>query len=575
MTKTSIADAAVLAAEQALDKLRNCLDSERSFLLEAGAGSGKTHSLGIALEHLIEKRGAALLRRHQRVACITYTKVARDEIERRIDHHPAVHCATIHSLCWSLISGMQSALRQELFAIGKWAERIAEHGEIGGRTIRYEFGIPAIREDEILLHHDDVIELSVALLRHEKFRARLRDSYPVLFVDEYQDTEAELAHSLFSAYLDHDGSALLGLFGDSWQQIYRKSCGHFEHPALEVIPLKSNFRSDQAIVEVLNRVRPKLSQAARDATIRGSVGVYYTNSWIGERRSGQHWKGDLPAEVARTKLADLRGRLASAGWDVSPEQTKILMLTHGVLASQLGYPNLVAAFRYNDSFAKKEDPHIAFFADVLEPTLRAFESKKFGEMFHALNLQGPKIRSRADKREWTDLFETLLQLRVEGTVGEMMSHLESSRFIAIPHRLQRRRERLVNATSEEVAESRTLREVSNLYAVAYREVVALVDFLNEQSLFSTKHGVKGAQFENVLVVFGRGWNHYNFNQMLEWGAKGTPAAREQSFVRNRNLFYVVCSRAKMRLALLFTQELSSTALCQLAEWFGEEAIEAI
>ena len=26
----------------------------------------------------------------------------------------------------------------------------------------------------------------------------------------------------------------------------------------------------------------------------------------------------------------------------------------------------------------------------------------------------------------------------------------------------------------------------------------------------------GAEFENVLVVFGRGWNNYNWNDFLEW-----------------------------------------------------------
>lgn len=30
-----------------------------------------------------------------------------------------------------------------------------------------------------------------------------------------------------------------------------------------------------------------------------------------------------------------------------------------------------------------------------------------------------------------------------------------------------------------------------------------------------KHGVKDAEFENVLVVVGRGWNKYNFGKMLE------------------------------------------------------------
>jgi DNA helicase-2/ATP-dependent DNA helicase PcrA len=93
------------------------------------------------------------------------------------------------------------------------------------------------------------------------------------------------------------------------------------------------------------------------------------------------------------------------------------------------------------------------------------------------------------------------------------------------------------------------------------------------SPFETKHGVKGAQFENVLVVIGRGWNRYNFNEMLELAAATPiPDKRREAFERNRNLFYVACSRPKTRLALLFTQQLSTDALGTLAAWFGVETV---
>jgi DNA helicase-2/ATP-dependent DNA helicase PcrA len=89
--------------------------------------------------------------------------------------------------------------------------------------------------------------------------------------------------------------------------------------------------------------------------------------------------------------------------------------------------------------------------------------------------------------------------------------------------------------------------------------------------------VKGAEFENVLVVFGRGWNRYDFNQFLELAGMGrsVPAAKADFFERNRNLFYVVCSRPKKRLALLFTQKLTDSAMTTLAHWFGSQTIHSI
>src|SRR5690606_22840222 len=109
--------------------------------------------------------------------------------------------------------------------------------------------------------------------------------------------------------------------------------------------------------------------------------------------------------------------------------------------------------------------------------------------------------------------------------------------------------------------------------VPYSEIKALRKYLDGHSPFETKHGVKGAEFENVLVIVGRGWNQYNFGEMLALaGAKQIPAAKEVAFERNRNLFYVACSRPQRRLAILFTQQLKFEAIQTLEAWFGAESI---
>jgi len=110
--------------------------------------------------------------------------------------------------------------------------------------------------------------------------------------------------------------------------------------------------------------------------------------------------------------------------------------------------------------------------------------------------------------------------------------------------------------------------------ISYQEVIALDRFIDEQTPFATKHGVKGAEFENVLVVFGRGWNQYNFGQFLEWASNPNtvPSNKRDTYERNRNLFYVTVSRPKKRLAVLFTQELTNGALTMLKKWFGNGTI---
>ena len=170
----------------------------------------------------------------------------------------------------------------------------------------------------------------------------------------------------------------------------------------------------------------------------------------------------------------------------------------------------------------------------------------------------------------------LIALRDTGTIGQIIDHLHALRRPRLPEAVEKRERELRafdKAAGEEIPPA--LEELEKLRAVPYAEIKALRKYLDGHSPFETKHGVKGAEFENVLVVIGRGWNQYNFGEMLELaGAQAVPAAKEAAYERNRNLFYVACSRPKTRLALLFTQQLSPQALATLAGWFGVETISS-
>lgn len=564
------------AAEAARLRIQVCIDEGQSFLVEAGAGAGKTYSLVEALRHLVEKRGAKLLQRHQKIACISYTNVAANEIETRTDRHPTIQSSTIHAFCWSAIRNFQPFLRKEIPSLVNWPERLEEVGGIGTRSIEYDLGHPKVEDKTILLHHNDILVLTAKLLAQTKFREILASRFPVLFIDEYQDTDKDFTQALKSHLLSRK-TPLMGFFGDHWQKIYGTRCGKIEHPDLRTIGVNANFRSVPLIVECLNRMRPELPQEVEDPNAAGSVAVFHTNNWPGARRTEQHWSGDLPADVAHAHLDALRKRLAHEGWDFSPEKTKILMLTHRVLAVEQGYDAFEGVFDYNESYIKKEDPHIAFFCDTLEPMCAAYELKHFGEMFAVLADRLPAIRRHVDKLKWTQDMDKLLELRSTGTIGTVIDHLRKTEHPRLSEAIEKKEKELEhlgpNPAAEEppsIARLRKLREIS------YQEVIALDGFIDEQTPFATKHGVKGLEFENVLVVVGRGWNQYNFNQFLEWAGDADNIAenRRDAFERNRNLFYVTCSRPRRRLALLFTQKLTPTAIATLSNWFGAAAIHS-
>jgi DNA helicase-2/ATP-dependent DNA helicase PcrA len=319
-------------------------------------------------------------------------------------------------------------------------------------------------------------------------------------------------------------------------------------------------------------MRPDIPQEVSNPEAMGAARVFHSNGFAGQRQTGGHWAGDLPASDAHRYLGALRERLADEGWDFSPQRTKILMLTHNVLAAEQHYSQILNAFEFSDTLFRKEDPHIAFLADTVEPACAAFTAGKFGEMFHLIGKSVGRLGSQAEKREWAADMDRLIELRTSGTIGQVIDLLKETRKPRLPDSVLRTEEMLASATREEIDASRTLKQIESLRPLPYKELIALSDFINDHTPFATKHGVKGAEFESVLVVLGRGWNQYNWNQFLEWFPNRFPTDKEASYLRNRNLFYVACSRPKKNLALLFTQLLTPTALNTLQSWFGASNI---
>ena len=98
------------------DEIAACLNlsAPRSFFLFAGAGSGKTRSLVTALQYVQRNLGETLMFKGQRVAVITFTNAASDEIKRRLRFDPLIDVRTIHSFAWSLIDGLNHDIREWL-----------------------------------------------------------------------------------------------------------------------------------------------------------------------------------------------------------------------------------------------------------------------------------------------------------------------------------------------------------------------------------------------------------------------------------------------------------------------------
>ncbi len=426
-----IIDTAEIAAERALLEMYSCIRNKEHFKLEAGAGAGKTYSLIKGLKLLINEQGKTLSKRAQKVACITYTNVATNEINARTDSHPVIHASTIHGFCWSLIQDHQLFIWEQISSIhSKWQEMLSELPDDDNepRKVCYSTGRRRLTDSEAQLSHDDILPLMVLLLGKAKFRRNLSARYPVIFIDEYQDTNKEFAAALVEHFIDtteSSSSPLIGLFGDSWQKIYRTGAGVIEHPNLVTISKQANFRSASKIIDSLNNIRPTLPQLPKESAPEGEVTILHSNNWIGERQTGAQWKGDLPLEESHRALQITKDRLSSSGWDFSSNETRILMLTHKVMASEQGYEMLAGAFSNNDALINLENAHISFMTNILVPAISAFESGRYGEMFSLLGSNAPKIKRAEDKSIWRRNFNSIVEVKHTGTIGDVLELLKS------------------------------------------------------------------------------------------------------------------------------------------------------
>lgn len=498
--------------------------------------------------------------------------MAKDEILTRIDNNPIIFCETNHAFCWNLISQFQKKLQELINEIPEWGEKLQEESEnTDGKQIIYELGHRSIKDGKISLHHDDVITLTIKLLDIAKFRQIIIERYPIILIDEYQDTDKDWIDAIKNYFLDNKISPQFGFFGDHWQKIYGNGCGLIEHKNITEIGKQVNFRSNHVIVSALNKIRQDLPQASNDESSDGAIHIFHTNSWSVNRQTASHWNGDLSEKDFQKAFELTKDYLTIQGWDLSSSKTKVLMLTHKLLAKTQGYKEIANTFRYNESFVKKEHKYIEFFIDKLEPVCEAFINKKYGLMFSILEYRFPLLHSHSEKIEWQNAMKRLIDIRKSGTIKNVIDLLKETSKPKLPDSILTMEEKL-SMLNESDTLSNSQKELLALHNITYSEIIELKNFLDGHSPFQTQHGVKGAEFENVLVIIGRGWNQYNFGEMLKWITDGIPRGKEETFERNRNLFYVACSRPKKRLAILFTQQLDASAITTLNGWFNTENI---
>lgn len=558
-------DFAKAEADKVDEQIIETLKSGRSFRVEAGAGSGKTYSLNRAIEWIQANKWSDYSRKKQNVVCITYTNAAVDVIAERLAKDSFILPSTIHSFAWNAIKQYQSVL---IDAVTTNPDFLPDEGDFYKVTkVDYNLGHRYKENGIQYLYHDDVLKLFCLLLDNAKFRRVFADKYPLILIDEYQDSYKPIIDRFVDYFIAKGSGPQFGFFGDAWQTIYQsnKACGAIEHDNIDVIKKSSNFRSAPRIVQLLNDIRPDLPQKSAVDGFDGEVVVITCEDYNGARRTDRNFKGELPPEILKSRLDKIEAIIKQ---DIPNDETlKILMITHKVLAMQQGYEQLLDVL--GDGLRNKEDPFLLFFMNTVEPIYKALCTSNTQLLFDKLDIKRYPITKKSEKTKWQELRNQLAEARTKKAI-DVLELVYQTDLIPIPPKLYGYYRLYHDAPVTMYSTDATIQSFLEL---EYPQFLAAIDFLYPEAVFSTEHGVKGEEYDNIVFVISKGWNQYQFETYTPMitGKTFIPREKQSAFERNRNLFYVCCSRPKKRLFFFVSVPVDPTFKAFLVELVGEES----
>ena len=371
---------------EAIDQIKEKITAKRSFVLEAGAGSGKTYALIQTINYLIETKGANLTLNNQVIVCITYTNVAKNEIIERLENNPLVLVSTIHEFLWDCIKLFNKQLIVEFDAINTIKHEKKPEKYILGLAERIksvEYSDRAFSNfEEGAVGHDDLISLAQKMFQnYELLTSIISSKYPYLFVDEYQDTAPEIINAFLDFLLPrNEKQIVLGFYGDSHQKIYNTGVGslqdYVDAKRIDIINKIENYRSSQEVIDLLNNVRSNIKQEIPKGAEKQKGSVQFINCLNypskEKKQKVKEYEDSLIPQKSKNYDSVIT-ELESKGWEFGAEsEDKILIIANSRVARRSGFGNLYTVYNKRfplgaaDALIKREHPLTSLFVGSMD-----------------------------------------------------------------------------------------------------------------------------------------------------------------------------------------------------------------
>ena len=577
-------------------QIRQCLNDSRNFSVVAGAGSGKTTSLLIALDYIRETNGKLLRRDDKKIACITFTNRAVSVISERLGWDDIYLITTLHSFLWGEIKRFTDeislCLKDTLIPAQIEKQRERDNGGNSQRAIAARKKVFALTADltalgevknfkyddtsnfsnyaEGQLSHDDIIAISGLMILHNGSLQRIiGQKYPYIFIDEAQDTFGEIVKA-FNTVCEGGGLPIVGYFGDPMQQIYDRGMGDFYAPEGSLaITKQENFRCAPQVLTLLNSFRQDVQQiaAGENASIEGSVELILVQSEKPEAPRNRYSDEQLDRAAAKFDVI-----LDSWGWR-DQENVKLLFLVRQMIARRLGFSELHKLFTGEYASSRAQEDYesgghalLKPFVETLWPLVERYGDDDIRSVMNILRESSPAFDPEGENaqkslKEMLELAESLVKELAErwnsDKLGTILRFARENLLCSLSDRLLDDLDRdpmqePFNRNEHSTEKGRWLAD--SFFVMDASQIPNYVDFVKDNTPFSTQHGVKGEEYSNVVVMFDdteAAWNTYSFTKTLTPGTSGE--GTEGQLKRSKKLAYVCFSRAEVNLkVILFT-----------------------
>ncbi len=584
------------------------MEKPKSFFLFAGAGSGKTRSLVEALKVLRSKRAKQLRLHGQRVGVITYTNVACDEIKQRLDYESLIEVSTIHSFVWSLIGSFHADIKSWLIInLNAKIDELNEKQRKGrggkasldrGKEIeikqsrltsldsikRFAYNPNGDNVGRDSLNHSEVIEIGAYFLSQKPLMQDILISkFPILLIDESQDTIKSLMEALFEVQSKHSEQFVLGLFGDTMQRIY----GHGKEDLGRDIPSEwgkpakqMNHRCPVRVIKLINKIRSTFDgqeQKPRSDKEEGFVRFFILPISTTNKSQAENEVRKQMATITNDPL-----------WNGPDAEVKALTLEHHMAARRMEFIEMFEPLHEVDSLKTGlldgSLPGLRLFSQQVLPIIKAKRTEDDFSIAAIMRKYSPLLTKDTLKAIGEDqslqiektrkAVESLLALWADNKKPrflDVLRNIAQTGLFEIPESLRpiAFRSELEQETVELSNEPGPLADYESDYIfdawdkfllTSFEQIEPYDNYVNGQAHFGTHQGIKGLEFPRVMVIIddneARGFMFkfgklFGVEEKTATDIKNEQEGKDTGIDRTRRLFYVTCSRTEKSLAIVY------------------------